>query len=267
MKNLFTTSLIVALSLLIGYKSYNYISITTPPVNVSITGPTTANVGDLVEYRVTAQNLGWFASTPLWQWNVAEVNLSNTNAQPNYDNTGVFFAVAPSTTKYFVNCSGVVKYNYFGWQTLTPLGSYNVVVSINGSNPTPTPTPTPSPNPPVNVPDGRFKIANLTYQSFVKHIKTEKRIELAAALAQNCKDVADGINSGTLMTLPDVVNVRKEKNLAALAKLGIDVEVVKPWDKEVQQKIYDLYTSKQVSILKDYADVYSEIAVGLGYVK
>ncbi len=239
-------------------------------VSYKIDGPITANVGDILEYNISTYNLSVWAKPPIWQWKVVDDAVSDVNfklASP----TNAFFGASAGTTKYYIICSGSVYYNYLVWGYEVPLGVSVKAVEINnpsppvppGPNPVP---PSPNPIPTPSIPVGKFNIAQPAYDLAVA-INSPLRGQLFQKIQTNYVGVASSISAGALTTLPDVMNTIATNNTNTVKGLGFPIDQWSTWSLGMKTKMYAIYTAKQLNTLKDYADLFNEIATGLSYVK
>lgn len=269
-KNAIFGVILSVLSSLITIAGYHMVGGVSSQASYNIVGPVTANVGNLLEYGVQTENLSWWAHKPIWQWDVFEANSGETDFRQ--DGSGIFFVAAPNATQYYIVCSGVVYHNYFVWGYNEQLGVLVQTVPVNGS-PTPTPTPNPNPNPTPTppapnptIPDGKFKVSSLAYQLFTQVAYNDKP-GLAKALGSNYTGVASAIKAGAITTLNDTFKIIQQKNQATLSSLNVSSSIVSDWMGGVKKNMEDNYSSKQMAKLNDFADFFSEVALGLSYVK
>ena len=224
-------------------------------------GPPSVNVGDTPEYNINVQNLPFWASKPIFQWDVSESTLGEINTLP-LSNGGIGFGVPPTASQYHILVAATTYYNYFVYGYEVPLGIFPLDVPVNNPNPTPNPTPDPTPD----IPQGKFNIAPLSYSLFAK-VNYNNKADLAAAISSNYTTTSSDIRAGNITTLNDTFRAIKEKNKATLTSKNVSPSTISDWASGIQQKIYDLYTAKKLAKLGDFADFFDEVVKGLSYVK
>jgi len=259
---LYTLALSAA-SFVTGIAAYSHFTSIPRTLQVTVDGPSTANVAKFVEFTATASNLSWFARTPQWQWQVVEVNAGAVPMRVS-GNT-VLFVPSQGSTKYYVYYAGSVVNNYILWSTQVPLGADVKEVDINGTVP-PNPTPDPTPPAPPDIPDGQFQLAGIAYNQF-ESLTIPNKVAVASALANNYAGIASSISAGALTTLNDVMKTIKQNNQATLAKYNLSPSSVKSWSDALNSQLQSLYAAKKFNKISDYAVAFNEIAQGLALVK
>lgn len=128
-------------SLLVGIGKVHWSS--NSPALV-IDGPVTSQLGDILEYKASVKDSGWFLDKVVYQWkvlnNVGEVKVTQMS------DDHIFFPAGLTAGKDYVVCSATLEENYIVWTNVVPLDMRIVPVQIGGVTPGPTP---PGPNPPV----------------------------------------------------------------------------------------------------------------------
>lgn len=245
-----------------GYHSLNHF---TPQLAVRVIGPTAVNVGDTPEYRVDVQNLSWWAQKPSLQWDISEINSGKVTPLTLADG-GIGFGVPANASQYHIVVAGSTYYNYFVWGKQSTLGIFPLDVVVNNPNPPAPPSPNPTPVPEPTVPDGKYKIASISYKLFIQ-VPYSDRPTLAKAIAGNYSAVSAAIRAGALSTLNDVFQTVKSKNTATITSLKLSPASLTPWTSAISAKIEEDYNSKQLTKLSDFADFFDEVVQGLSYVK
>src|SRR5271165_6537294 len=97
-------------------------------LSVSIQGPDSANVADLLEYTVVATNQSWFSHST-WQWQLTEATAGQSSfkqATPD----AIFFGVQANAHTYYVQVAGVLYYDYYVYGYVEPVGFVTKTVTI-----------------------------------------------------------------------------------------------------------------------------------------
>jgi hypothetical protein len=154
------------------------------------------------------------------------------------------------------------------------VGTRTVVLTqtvIIGEVAPPKPPEPPKPNPPDPVPpappiipDGKFKLGQLAYDS-ANNLVFEDRAATAKKLANSYRGVVAAYRAGTIKSIQDFLVKTSESNTVALSS----AESVrwKAWALVFEDKSYALYSGGSLKTLDDFADAWTEIAVGLEVVK
>ncbi len=121
------------------YSWDNHTKVDPKVFGINISGPVSANPGDLIEYTADAVNKSFWLSKIVYQWKVLEQDKVVPFRQLSEGD--ILFPAGMNPGKYWILNSATAYYNYYVWSAVAPLG-----VSINQ---TVVGTPTPSPTPPV----------------------------------------------------------------------------------------------------------------------
>jgi hypothetical protein len=160
-----------------------------------------------------------------------------------------------------------------GSKAVTSTVIYDAEIAVPGLEPGPVPTPTPTPMPPAPQPaepeptfaDGKYGLAKFTYQTALANIKDASRGAEAKALAESFRKVAQEIKAGGLTTTDKILARTHTANDAAV---GPDViERWEPFTEALQDRIYQLFSSRQIATTADFAQAWEELAQGLAAIK
>ncbi len=129
-----------------------------------------------------------------------------------------------------------------------------------GQNPTPPAPPAPQTEP--TFAQGKFGLAKFTYD-IVKNKAPVGQGNVAAALAQNYKNVVDAIKAGKLKSPTDITKAARDANRQTLSGAGGNVlEAWKPVLEGIGEQLFSLQGSG-LTTAEAFADAYLEISQGL----
>jgi hypothetical protein len=137
-----------------------------------------------------------------------------------------------------------------------------------------TPPPPPPPPPPSPVlPDGKFKLAQFTYDAMTKdsNMSQADKVKVAGALAPSFEKIAAQIAAlATFRDIEkDILPALKASNTAAIEASGVPAASTVPFKTVLNNQVYSLYhdTPQKMSTADDFAVAFREIAQGLAAVK
>ncbi len=252
--------------------SFNHWQNKSSDLEITLNGPDTAAVGEILEYDASITNKPSGINEVLFQWEV--LRDGKETVLRSMSNNSVLFGSGSKGGRALILLNGVIVRKHFFFLTeVSPIKPIIKEVVI-GDNPNPDPTPNPGPNPnPGPTPnvtpvDGKYKIAVLAYNTAMSKVSSSKRAELFQAVSKNYLAVAEQVSQGKLATVQQVFSALKALNGPLFAGAYSDViEQYKQYDQILQQYIYKLFTDKVLGGVPDYALLFTEIASGLGCVK
>lgn len=185
---------------------------------------------------------------------------SYTNAEGN---KVVVFGSGTSSRTLFVQVAVTYLYATKDSDKITKFGSRTVVLTGelcigDGTDPQPPPTP--------EVPDGKFGLTKLVYQSMMNNVKNG-RVLAGKKVAVGYDSVVAKIRAKNL-TDPEEI-LQEAGKAASTALMGVDYDK-QGWSKvsdDVQNKLFDLYTNKTLKVSNDYADALESLSAGLKLVR
>jgi hypothetical protein len=233
-----------------------------PPSNsaeVTINGPETTGIGEILEYEAVVKNTN---NELITQWDVVK------DDQPaNYKVIGnsILIGSGAKSGKVLIIFNGaVLSRRYVFWTNVEKIPPVFKLVTINGTpEPPPVPDPTPIPAPM----DGKYGIASLVYKTYNNFLTGSNRVSLATALAKNYNTVADSITNGELSTVAAIFKKLKDLNSPIVQSFPDLSGPYLDYDKIIQNYIYQLFTNNKLGPVEDYAGLLNEIAGGLKAVK
>ena len=229
-------------------------------------------LGELVVINVSdIDKLPEHFHSAAYNWKIFEIKNSELGEKRCISTKdGVFFGAGIKNQKLTAMCTVVYLYivkeddRVIEVATRTRLLTAQIQIGKPGPPP-PKPDPI-DPNP--VFPDGRFKLAKFAYDTGMSQVKKEEMRERAAkALANSFRSIASAIAAGTIKSDRDVLIKTKEANNSALAKCCGTTERWETWSSALQDKLYELYQSKDLQSVQDYSQAWREIAEGLDKVK
>lgn len=239
-----------------------------PPVTISGADSVIPNNGDMVVLRVVKPE-----KTPdglhsvKYDWKVFDQNhKEKTNVFTEENGECIYFGSGISPTKYLVVLDVVYEFWNHGKIVKTSGIVSREVIIGGGPGPNPSPSPTPTPVPTPSVPDGKYGLTKLSYQTAMAKVKGDKA-KSAKALSDNYASVATRLAAGAIKTLDDAFEEIRKGNLAALEKSGASKSDWEGWDEVLRKSIYKLYSDDKLKVLSDYPDVFKAISDGLAFVK
>jgi hypothetical protein len=134
-------------------------------------------------------------------------------------------------------------------------------VDVQVGDPEPPTPPTPPTPPAPNFPDGKYKLASLAYQQGM--LVAAPRDAGARALARSYRDVARSDPAD----LKAFLLATKKSNDSALASVPGGVGPWEKWSDVLQDRLYELYSTKKLVTVADAKVAWDEIATGLEAVK
>lgn len=145
---------------------------------------------------------------------------------------------------------------------------YVKIPTSQSPEPNPNPNPKPVPPPPPVFPDGKYKLAQFTYNSVITNVPAEYQKGPSAEFANNysgisSKIVAGGFNGYTGSTMIQaILKDTTSANQDSLKNLKVDP---KHWDTffvSLQDELWGKYQGKTLNTQEEFATAWNEIAVG-----
>lgn len=252
---------ILAFVSLYGYNFYQEMNkpyLSPPDI---VLNKTSYDIGDtvLVKIKHNAQNM----TGSLVKWAIFDGD-KEIASYVSYDDHVIF---GTGNTPKNLRVVAGVAYTYKGGFT-----EYIATTLVKIGNapipPPPGPIP-PVPPAPVVFPDGKFKLAQFTYESYNRLLVTEKKVELAKAYAGNFNSILSAIKAGAYKNKKaedafiDVANL----NMESTKKFGIQFSVTDPFWINLQNELVKIEETIGLSQWSNLEAALSEIRDGLAAVK
>ncbi len=195
----------------------------------------------------------------------------------NESGNGIFFGSGTTKRKVIVFASVSYLYVVKDGDKFVEAGVkgqfLTIIVDIGGDGGGNVIPPGPNPNPDPTFNDGQFKLAAKSYKSTInKVVSNDKRaiasLELSKSFAGKAAKIAATM-SGNL-TAADIKKILEETtadNREALKRVGVSNDVWDAFFVDLQQDIFDLYSSEKLKTGNDFATAWREISEGLSKVK
>lgn len=183
---------------------------------------------------------------------------SYTNTEGN---KVIVFGSGTSSRTLFVQVAVTYLYATKDTDKITKFGSRTVILTGELSIGDGT-----DPQPPPDVPDGKFGLTKLVYQSMMNNVKNG-RVSAGKKVALGYDSVVTKIRAKTLTDPEEILQEAGKAASAALMGLDYDKQGWAKVSDDVQNKLFDLYTNKVLKVSNDYADALESLSSGLKLVK
>jgi hypothetical protein len=263
----------IALLFLLLFSQYSFGQFQPPPTtDQKILGAENPiPLGELVDLSLSPLPKLEHLAGSSYTWLVLDSDGTEKKFRP-YEN-GIFFGAGVHPKKMKVLCA--VSYLFIlkkdeKQEAVVKTFFLTATVVIGDPPPTP-PGPGPGPTPPVPpgptppLPDGKFGLAKKVYELGARVPAADRKA--GSALASAYRGISAAIAAGTIKTPEDSLQKVKEANNAALQRIGVGKEGWIPFFTELQTIVFDLYASRKLNSVGDFAEAFNEIANGLEYIK
>jgi len=203
-------------------------------------------------------------------WSIFEVNnnkLAQKTTETFINSEGskvVIFGSGTTSKTFFVNVAVTYLYVVKDNDKITKVASKTVVLSgelVIGDGTDPLPPPTPA-----TIPDGKFGLTKLVYNTMNTNVK-EGKVLAGKAVASGYDSVVARIKDKTLTNPEEILKEAGSAANNALKGLSYDKEGYKKASDDVQNKLVDLYTNQQLKVADDYAGALEALSQGLKLLK
>lgn len=203
-----------------------------------------------------------------------ELDLSEIDDLMDREDGSVFFGSGTDSKKLMAQCVVTHLYLVKGGDgkvteaaTRTVLLTTKVTIGEKPKPPTP-PVPPPTPTPTPTFPDGQYKLSANAWKWATDKVSDAKaRTDGSRALAKSYRDLAASIAAGADKDLLAALKKSKPTNNAALTEAGVEIDAWDAFGEELQDYVYNLYTSKKLNTAADLGLAWLEVAAGLEKVK
>ncbi len=231
--------------------------------------------GELIILRVS--NIGnkpQYLTDVTYKWKILEDGKEKKNVIVWPDGSSIVFGAGAAQK---ITAMLVVLYQYEvkdkDGKLLEAASRMSELLIVNVELANPGPGPGPGPNPPVppgpgpDFPDGKFKLAAVSYRLAMMHVPVTNRLKGAQAIATSTNAIASAIAAGTLTDPADILKKLKEANNAGLNRVGVSPSEWDNFGNAMQGELLKLYKDKKLNVASDYGTAFREIAEGLSSVK
>lgn len=142
-----------------------------------------------------------------------------------------------------------------------------VYVKINTSE-GPQPKPNPVPPPPPILPDGKYKLSKLVYNSVISNVPSDLRKGPSGEFQKNYEGIASKIVAGGYSgymgstMIQAILKDTTEANQSSLKNLGASITPWEPVFVSLQDELWNNYQGKKLNTSDEFATAWREIAVG-----
>ena len=127
------------------------------------------------------------------------------------------------------------------------------------------PEPPKPPNPPRPSPDSKYGL-DVWVKNTVLSMNLPNTDVVSSFMSDNFRSISSAISAGVYQNIEQVLKATSDLNNKSFARYNIDSSEWNGFNRAIQKKLYDLYSSKKMTTMDDFAQAWLEISEGFASV-